>query len=172
MIKKFLTIVLLVCLWNTNLWSELPRYLDFRLVLNTSEAGKKAQSQLKSKLQNGLKEISNEEKILQNEEKQIISQKKIIAQDEYRKKVDELRKKVSKLQKKRNTLLSTISDQRAKARVELLKNLNPIVKKYMIEKNIRMVIDKKELILADENLDITKDIMDNLNKKIKTLKLN
>ena len=29
----------------------------------------------------------------------------------------------------------------------------------MKEKKIRMVIDKKSLLLADENLDITKDIM-------------
>ena len=42
----------------------------------------------------------------------------------------------------------------------------------MIENKIRMVIDKEELILADEKLDITKDIINNLNKKIKTIKIN
>lgn len=42
----------------------------------------------------------------------------------------------------------------------------------MKEKNIRLVLDKKDLILADENLDITKDIMDLLNKRLKTIKLN
>ena len=41
----------------------------------------------------------------------------------------------------------------------------------MVEKNIRMVVDKKQLILADEKLDITKDIISKLNSKIKTLKL-
>ena len=33
-------------------------------------------------------------------------------------------------------------------------------------------MDKKSLILADENLDITKDIINILNKKLKTIKLN
>ena len=42
----------------------------------------------------------------------------------------------------------------------------------MQEKKIRMVVDKKNLLLADENLDITKDIMDLLNKKLKSIKLN
>ena len=42
----------------------------------------------------------------------------------------------------------------------------------MVEKQIRMVLDKKELILADENLDITKDIIERLNKKLKSLKIN
>ena len=42
----------------------------------------------------------------------------------------------------------------------------------MVEKKIRMIIDKKNLILADENLNITKDIIKLLNNKLKTIKLN
>ena len=42
----------------------------------------------------------------------------------------------------------------------------------MNEKKIRMVVDKKSLLLADENLDITNDIIALLNKKLKTIKLN
>ena len=52
-----------------------------------------------------------------------------------------------------------------------MKALNPIIKDYMNEKKIRMVIDKKSLLLADENLDITKEITSRLNKKLKSIKL-
>ena len=38
----------------------------------------------------------------------------------------------------------------------------------MQEKGIRLVIDKKNLILADEKLDITKDIIKLLNDKLCT----
>ena len=69
-------------------------------------------------------------------------------------------------------MLETVAKQRAKARNELLKNLNPLLSNYMKEKNIKMVIDKKNLVLADSNLDITKDVIALLNQKIKTLKLN
>ena len=48
----------------------------------------------------------------------------------------------------------------------------PIIKEYMKSKNIRMVIDKKSLLLADENLDITKDILALLNKQLKSIKIN
>ncbi len=82
-----------------------------------------------------------------------------------------MRSSVSSLQKERNSLLSTVSKQRTKARNELLKNLNPIISEYMKEKKIRMVVDKKSLLLADENLDITKEIMSRLNKKLKSIKL-
>ena len=91
--------------------------------------------------------------------------------DEYKKKVNELRTKVSKLQKERKDLLENIAKKRSKARTELLKNLNPIMENYMKEKNIKMIIDKKELIVADNKLDITKDIIELLNKKLKSIKV-
>ncbi len=104
--------------------------------------------------------------------KKIIQQKKVISTDEYKKKITELRKKISSLQKERNTLLQSVSKLRTKARNQLLDKLNPIMKNYMKEKNIRMVIDKKDVLLADDKLDITKDIISLLNKELKSLNLN
>ena len=46
--KLFFSIILLVFLPNA-LMADLPKYLDFKYVLNESEAGKKAQVQLKKK---------------------------------------------------------------------------------------------------------------------------
>jgi len=164
-------IILIFFLLQSNLFSDISYFLDFKYVLNQSNAGKKAQTSLKNKLTNGLKKLKDKEKIIQEEEKKIIQQKKILSPEEYKKKVTELRKKVSELQKKRSKLLNTVATQRSKARSELLKNLNPVVKEYMVEKNIRMVLDKKGIILSDEKLDITNDIITKLNAKIKTLKL-
>jgi len=148
------------------------RYVDFKYVLNESKAGKEAQTYLKKRLDNGIKNLKNKEKAIQDEEKDIIKQKKLISAEEYKKKVMELRKKVSSLQTERSKLLDSIAKQRSKARTELLKILNPIIKDYMKEKNIRLVLEKKSILLADENLNITKEITDLLNKKLKSIKLN
>ncbi len=169
---KKLYIILFLIFSQTYLNADMPHYLDFKFILNESNAGKKAQNSLKSKLEKGIKSVKAKEKSIQEEEKKVIQQKKLIKPEEYKKKVDELRKKVSNLQKERNDLLENVAKQRAKARTELLKNLNPIISEYMKEKKIRMVVDKKSLLLADQNLDITKDIMDLLNKKLKSIKLN
>ncbi len=152
--------------------ADLPRYLDFKLVLNESTAGSKAQNFLKKKYEDGVKKLNSLEKNIQQEEKKTIQQKKLISENEYKKKILELRTKVSNLQKERKKLLEEIGKQRAFAKQELLKNLNPLLKEYMIEKKIRLVLDKKDLILADENLDITKDVMELLNKKLKSIKFN
>ena len=170
-IKKLFLLIVLGVLIQKPLFAEVPHFLDFKYILNQSDAGKKAQSFLKNKLEKGIKNLKEKEKTIQQEEKKIISQKKVITEDEYKKKVSELRKKVALLQKERTSLLNTVAKQREKARNELLKNLNPIIKDYMKDKKIRMVIDKKSLLLADENLNITNDIIDLLNKKLKSIKL-
>ena len=168
--KIFLSLILIFFIPNL-LMADLPRYLDFKYVLNQSEAGKKAQTQLKKELDNGINELTKQEKIIREEEKKIIQQKKVISQEEYVKKVNTLRKEVSDLQKSKNQLLDKIGKQRLQARNELLKNLNPIIKQYMQEKKIRLVVDKKNIILADEKLDITNDILKLLNNKLKSIKL-
>tara|TARA_B100000963_G_C22483422_1_gene605763 strand:+ start:415 stop:936 length:522 start_codon:yes stop_codon:yes gene_type:complete len=168
---KFLIIFLFLISPHSSSIADIPHYLDFKYILNSSDAGKKAQDNLKNSLENGLKDLSKKEKKLVDEEKKIIGQKKVISQEEYKKKVSDLRKKVSNLQKERNALLESVAKNRAKAKEILLKNLNPIVKNYMIEKKIRMVVDKKNLLLADDKLDITKDIMNLLNQKLKTINI-
>lgn len=169
--KKIIFILLIYSLHFNYINADEIYYLDFKKILNESEAGKKAQNFLKKKLDNGVADIKKREKQLQDEEKKTIQQKKIISSDEYKNKVTELRGKVLKLQKSRNTLLQSVAQQRSNAREVLLKNLNPILKNYMEQNNIRIVIDKKNVLLGDENLDITKNIIDLLNKKLKSINL-
>ena len=171
-LKKIIFISILFFACQNYLFSDIPYFVDFKYILNESKAGKEAQNYLKKKLNDGIKNLKNKEETIKKEEKKIIQQRKIISAEEYKKKVNGLRDQVSKLQKDRDNLFETVSKQRSKARNELLKNLNPIIKEYMKEKKIRMVLDKKGLLLADENLDITQDIIKILNNKLKSIKLN
>ena len=162
--KKVIFFLILFQGFANNLTADTPYYLDFKYILNQSEAGKKSQKYLKKKLNDGIKKLKDKEKSIQEEEKKIIQQKKIISAEEYK-------KNVSSLQKERNELLESVAKQRSKARSELLKNLNPIMKEYMKANNIRMIVDKKSLLLADENLDLTQEIIKVLNSKLKSIKL-
>ena len=171
-IKKIFIISFIIICSQQTLIADMPHYLDFKFILNQSDAGKKAQTFLKNKLEKGIKDLKNKEKKIQEEEKTIIAQKKIISAEDYRKKVTDLRTKVASLQKERNSLLRSVDKQRKQARTELLKNLNPIIKDYMNEKKIKMVVDKKGILVADEDLDITKNVISLLNNKLKSIKLN
>jgi len=171
--KLFYKLIILLSLFFFNSLSVKAEtfFLDFKYILNESDAGKKANKFLKDELNKNLKNLKDKETKLQNEEKEIIQKKKVLSPEEYKKKITNLRQKVLSLQKERNTSLDSISKKRNKARNELLAALNPIVKNYMSEKNIKIVLDKKSILLADEKLDITKDIISLLNKQIKSLNI-
>ena len=63
---KFLRIVCFIFatlfLTKVNIYAELPYYLDFKFILNESEAVKKAQNTLKKNLENGIKYLNKREK--------------------------------------------------------------------------------------------------------------
>ena len=54
----------------------------------------------------------------------------------------------------------------------IIKNLSPILAEYSKEKNISIIMDKKNIIVGKTELDITKKILVLLDKKIKKIKLN
>ena len=97
LLKKVLIISIFTFITNNAVLSDTPFFLDFKYILNESNAGKKAQTFLKNKLEKGLKDLKSKEKQIKNDEQILIQPKKIISSDEYRKKVTELRQKISQL---------------------------------------------------------------------------
>ena len=164
----FITILFSILNFKT-LSAENITFLDFKYVLNNSVAGKKAQDYLKNKLQKGIEQLKKKEAKILEEEKKIIQQKKVLSPEDYKKQITSLRSKASSLQKERQKIVETVARERAFAKNELLKNLNPLLIEDMSTNNMKMVIDKKNLIRADQSLDITKEIVSQLNKKIKSI---
>ena len=146
--------------------------MDMTYILNNSKAGKGAQDFLKKSFTKNQKSFTDEENRLKEEEKDLIAKKNIISQEEYQKKTDELRKKVIDYQSKRRSALDKIAKQRAEARQELVKKLDPIIQKYIKDNNISIIIDKKNIIRGNEDLDITNIIIEELNKELPSLSLN
>ena len=170
-IKITLTIILINLSFSNFTYADIPHFIDFSKVLNQSEAGKKSQTFLKKKYENDLKKFSTQEKSLRDEETKLISQKKMITSEEYQKKIKSLRTKVADYQKRKKKSLQNIAKLRASAKQQLLSALNPVIKKYMEENKIRLVLDKKSILLGDTNLEITSQIITALNKEIKSLNL-
>ena len=114
-IKLLLTTIIIILFSISKSQADSTYYLDFKYVLNQSEAGKKAQSFLKSRLDKGFKNIQQKEKKYKKKKK-IIQQKKLISADEYKQKVTELRKKVNDLQKREVPCLKVLRNKELKPR--------------------------------------------------------
>ena len=59
---KQLLIFIFFLLSFQKLNAEIPYFVDFKYILNQSDAGKKAQDYLKSKLNNGIKKLKDQER--------------------------------------------------------------------------------------------------------------
>ena len=170
-ILKTLFIYLFLNLLNNYLLADNTYFIDFSKVLNQSKAGADAQNKLKKKFESESKKFANEEESLKKQENELIAQKKALSNEEYQKKVDVLRKKVSKLQTDKQASLNEIAKSRALAKQELLKNVNPIIKNYMEENKIRLIVDKQSVVLGDTSLELTDKIIDILNQKLSSIKI-
>ena len=157
--------------FNKAVFADNTYFIDYTKVLNLSTAGANAQEKLKKKFQSESEKFKKEEENLKKAEQDLISQKKAISNSEYQNKVEDLRKKVSELQKKQQQSLNNIAISRSNAKQTIQKALNPIIKNYMEQNNIRMVLDKQSVILGDTSLEITDKIIEILNKDLKSIKI-
>ena len=170
LVKIFVvTFLLLIC---THVFAEQKvAYLDMKFVLNNSKAGKGAQDFLQKSFKENQKIFLDAENSLKKEESDLLVQKTILTKEEYQKKSDSLRKKVIDYQSQRRLSLEKITTQRAEARKKLLEILDPIIKTYTEENNISLVIDKKDVLVGNTDLDITNIIVKKLNKKLPSLNI-
>ena len=170
LVKFFVvTFFLLIC---THTFAEQKiAVLNLTHVLNESKAGKGAQEFLKKTFNDNVKKASDVEKSLKKEEADLLAKKNILSKEEYGKKMNTLRKKSMDYQTQRRAALDKLTAQRAEARQALLKKLEPILATYIEENNISLIVDKKYVLGGSPGLDITKVIVEKLNKDLPSLNL-
>ena len=163
----------LILIYPFNLMAENQVYfINLKKVLNESKAGSAAQEKLVKEFENQDKKFKNESNALKKQETELINQRKTLSSDEYKKKVSSLRKKNVDFQNRRRSASSNFVKKKNNARNQLLKSLNPILQKYMDENGIMMIMNEKNVILANSKVDLTNTIIDLLNKELKSIKLN
>ena len=168
---KFFVVTLLLLICTHTLSEHKLAYLDMKFVLNKSNAGKGSQDFLQKSFKENQKIFLEEENALKEEESGLLAQKTILTKEEYQQKSDNLRKKVVDYQSQRRTSLDKITTQRAEARQKLLEKLDPILKTYVKENDISLIIDKKNVLMGNTNLDITNVIVEKLNKVLPSLSI-
>ena len=169
---KFFVITFMLIASTYALADQKVAYIDMKFILNNSKAGKEAQEFLQKSFKDSQKLLGDKEKELKGEEKKLLEKKASLSKEEYKKNSENLRKKVIAYQGERRSALDVIAKKRQTARHQLLQKLDPILQKYISENNISLVIDKKNVVMGHTSEDITKVIVEILNKELPSLKLN
>jgi len=166
------SLIVFVLLFSSNLLAEEKiAILDLKYVLNQSKAGKGAQDFLKKSYTNNIKKFKEIESSLKKEEQDLLTKKTVISKEEYAKKSDSLRKKVIDYKSQRRAAMDKITTQRSESRATLIKSITPILEVYIKENNIAVVINKANTLGGKPANDITKIIVEKLDKVLPSLDL-
>ena len=168
---RFFVITLLCFVCTYSFAEQKIVYLDMKFILNKSKAGMGAQKFMQDYMKKNQEEFIKIEENLKKEEKDLLSKKTILSKEEYKKNTDSLRKKVIDYQTQRRVSIEKITKQRAEARQKLINELNPILKEYMEENEVSIVLDNKIVVMGNKIFDITDAIVGKLNTKLPSLNL-
>jgi len=147
-------------------------YVDMNKILNESKVGIFVEKELTKVHEIELDNFKKTEEKLKKQEIDLISKRNIMAREEFDKKVKLLNEEAQNYQDTRRKWFDEISERRNKARAEVLKSLDPILTEYFKQNQISLMLYKRNIAIGTTELDITDAIIDDLNKKLPSIKLN
>ena len=95
----------------------------------------------------------------------------LLKEEEFNNKVNLLREKYKSYQDLKNTKNNDLNALRNNAGKQILKIINEILAEYSTKNEISLIMEKKNIVIGKTDLDITKNVLDLLNKKIKKVEL-
>ena len=170
--KFFLIVILTFLKFEIVLADEKIAFIDLNFIMNNSVAGKS----IITFIDNVSKEKNNDFKVIENEikkdENELISKKNIIEESIYIKKVNEIRIRINDYKLERQKFNKNLKEKKIKYKNLLLEKLNPIISNYVEQNSITVVLPKKMIIIGKKDLDITRQILEMLDKSIKKINFN
>ncbi len=141
--------------------------LDLDSLLEKTNYGKKIIADLNLLNEQNLKSLQKIEADIKLNQEEIKKQKNLISQEELAKKVNKLNSDIIEFQKKKNNLVSNFNLQKKNKLEEFFKMIIPEIEKYIDEKDITLVFDKKNLFIANKKNNITDEIVRIVDEKLK-----
>jgi len=167
-IKKITVLLIFFLGLSTNIFAENKvAYLDLDFILSNTNVGKLLFEEIQKLESSKIKELKKQEQILKDEENQILASKNIISKDELNENINEFQIKLKKYKDLKKNEINLLKKKRNEDILNLLKSINPLIEKYMKENSISILIDKKNIFIADKNYDITKNLIDLINNNLK-----
>ena len=139
-------------------------FLDVEFAVNNSNIGQKVLNNLNETRKNEINKLKKIEEELKGKDKEINNVKNIISKEELDKKIKEFKKDIEKFNLRKNEIQKKFVKDKNEKLDELFKKINPLIIEYMDDNSIDMIIGKNSVYLAKSNLDITKNIIELINK--------
>ena len=164
--KKFFIIFFLFNFFFSNLSLSAERivYLDLDFILSNSDKGKLILSNLENLNKKNVETLKSKEKLIKEEEDELIKQKNIISSEAYNDKVKNLRNKIQILREEKNKLANNFTEERKIKINEFFKIIDKVLREYVENNSIDLVLNKKDILIGKNNYNITDEILKIVNE--------
>jgi Skp family chaperone for outer membrane proteins len=170
-IFKKLIFILSFLILSTNFLNaeEKVSYIDIDYVLTQTVAGKELLKTLKKEEELKINNFKSNDDNFKNEERKILAKKNLMSDEEINKELKLLQVKFQEYKKNKIKEVDALKIKRNKNIINFLNLINPIIEKYMAENSIYMLIDKKNVFIANKKYDITNNLIELIDNQIKTV---
>jgi len=166
-LRKFL-ILITVLFFSFNLTiasaNENIRYINVDEILNNSDLGKIIIDKLKKQNDINIDKIKTKENEIKKENEELTKLKNIITEEEFSKKLIILKKKIDDFNILKKELSDELNEFKKKEIKLFFEKINQIIEKYMEQNSIALILDKKNIFVARSDYDMTKELLDLINK--------
>ena len=146
-------------------------FIDLDKIILISNPGSSILKQLNEINIINLTFFKNEEKKFKDKENKLISQKNIISEDNFKIKVSVLKSEIKNYNVKKNKMTKDFNRLKVNNTNIFLKLINPILTKFIDDKDIDVVLQKKSLVIGKVKLDITEEVIKIINLEVKEFKI-
>ena len=168
--KKFFFIIIFLSLSVNFLKAEdKVSYIDIDYVLTNTIAGKELLNKLKKEEELKIDEFKSNDNNFKIEEKKILSKRNIVSKEDINNELKLLKIKFQKYKQEKKKKIDKLKNKRNRNILNFLNQINPILEKYMADNSIYMLLDKKNVFIANNNYDITKKLIELIDNQIKTI---
>jgi len=160
MFKKAIISIIIFLTYFTCAYSvEKIVFIDIDKIIQKSKSGKVVLDNLKKIQNQNNDKLQIQKEQLMNDENEIKKLKNVISDDDLKIKITTLKKKINQFNVEKRQLNENFLNKKNELFIEYMKKINPMIEKYMDENSISIVLDKRNIFIANSNNDISNDII-------------
>ena len=172
MFKKFFLIIIFFSLTINFLKAdEKVFYIDIDYLMTNTVAGKELLNKLKKEEELKINKFKLNDDNFKIEEKKILAKKNLISKEELNNELKTLQIKFQKYRAEKIIEIDELKTKRNKNIATFLSLINPIIERYMTDNSIYMLIDKKNVFIANKDYDITNNLIELIDNQIKNVEI-
>jgi len=169
--KIFFIFFFLILSLNFSEAEDRVSYIDADYLLTNTVVGKKLINTLKKQEELIINKFKSNDENFKNEEKKILAKKNLISKEEINNELKLLQIEFEKYKKERIKEIDKLKNIRNINIKNFLNLINPIIEEYMADNSIYMIIDKKNVFIANKDYDITNNLIELIDNQIKNIQI-